>query len=199
MYHQSQWRTYDRRESKEAAKRILMNRETIERADVISTRLELECIKHNSTSVIPKQYSKREVTENTVFFFKKKKCKWSHLTLFPSVWKESGFDPSFMNFIFESKKISFSPCTFKPTFSNTQPISARHYHTYSVNIHKPPNRGNLPRNGKNYAQVWGPEFLKATKFLISKKEKKDLKEGKGYMLVGVWERIFDSNRGKESE
>jgi hypothetical protein len=31
--------------TKEAAKRILKNRETIERAEVISTRLELECIK----------------------------------------------------------------------------------------------------------------------------------------------------------
>jgi hypothetical protein len=32
--------------TKEGAKRILMNRATIERAEIISNRLELECIKH---------------------------------------------------------------------------------------------------------------------------------------------------------
>jgi hypothetical protein len=37
---------------------------------------------------------------------------------------------------------------------------------------------------RNKPQVWGPEFLNASKFLISKKERKDLKEGKDICLWG---------------
>lgn len=71
--------------------------------------------------------------------------RFSHL-IFPSVCKESGLDPSFINFILASQRSIFSPDTSKPNFQTTQLITVNVLHQINLGT-SPMIRQNLIRGG----------------------------------------------------
>lgn len=94
----------------------------------------------------------------------------AHLILFPSLWNASGFDPSFMNFILENRKISPPSTTtfanpeqsFLTTQLNTARLSTLHFKSKTTEHfeEKPSGNGNLT------SVAVGTTFLKITHLLV---------------------------------